>query len=149
MKKGITLLEVILIVAAIAILAGIITLALNPSKQLSETRNAQRAIDVKMILDAVYQYDTDNNDFNFQNIPQSTDCLGMRTSEICKDGGSCDGLVDLSVITAGGKYLTSIPNDPMIASYNGTGYNIVKSINGRITVCAPGAEYNNTISITK
>jgi hypothetical protein len=74
-------------------------------------------------------------------------------TEICATGAAnCTGLVDLSAITANKKYIHKIPTDPQcskLCTTNGTGYKIVKSANGRITVSAPAAEQNKTISVTR
>lgn len=148
-SKGFTLLEILLVVAAIAILAGIVILAINPTKQLGDTRNAQRRSDVNTILNAVYQYAIDNNGSLPTAIPSSTTCATPATNQICKTSGTCTSLVDLSVLTASEKYLTAIPTDPTGSSTNGTGYFIAKSTNGRVTVCAPSAENSATISVTR
>lgn len=60
-QAGFTLLEILLVVGIIAILAGIVILAINPTKQLGDTRNAQRRSDVLTILNAVYQFSIDHN----------------------------------------------------------------------------------------
>lgn len=59
--KGFTLIEILLVVAAIGILAGIVILAINPTKQLADTRDAQRRSDIRAILDAMYQYSIHHN----------------------------------------------------------------------------------------
>ncbi|HAT73904.1 MAG: hypothetical protein US30_C0003G0004 [Candidatus Moranbacteria bacterium GW2011_GWF2_36_839] len=141
-KKGFTLLEILLVVAAIAILAGIVIVAINPSKQLGETRNAQRRSDVNTILNGVYQYALDNNG----TIPAS---ITTTATAICKTGGTCTGLIDLGVVTLNEKYLTAMPFDPTTATTNSTNYNISKTANNRITVSAPGAEQSATISVTR
>ncbi len=148
-QKGFTLLEILLVVAAIAILAGIVIVAINPTKQLGDTRNAQRQSDVNTILNAAYQYAIDNNGTLPAAIPTSADCSGTATNEVCKTGGDCTNLVDLSVLTASETYLVSIPTDPQGATTNGAGYHIAESANGRITVCAPDAEQSETISVTR
>ncbi|MEK7588327.1 MAG: prepilin-type N-terminal cleavage/methylation domain-containing protein [Patescibacteria group bacterium] len=140
-QKGFTLLEILLVVAAIGILAGIVILAINPNKQLGETRNAQRKADVNTILNAVYQYSIDTGV-----VPAS---ITTTQTEICKTGGTCTGLIDLGVLTLNEKYLVSMPFDPTGGTVNGAGYEIVKTANNRITVTAPDAEAGATISVTR
>lgn len=136
------MLEILLVVAAIAILAGIVIIAINPTKQLGDTRNAQRRVDVNTILNAVYQYALDNNG----TIPAS---ITTTQTEVCKTGGTCTGLVDLSVLTTNEKYIVSIPTDPTGSSADGAGYEIKKTANNRVTVAAPDAEQSASISVTR
>ena len=148
-NKGFTLIEILLVVAAIAILAGIVILAINPNKQLGETRNAQRRADVNTILNATYQYAIDNNG-NLPTIPTGT-CSLVAANQICKltATGTCSTGIDMSVLTTNEKYLTSMPIDPTVSSTNGTGYYISKSAAGRVTVCSPSAEQSATITVTR
>ncbi|MDA0207939.1 MAG: prepilin-type N-terminal cleavage/methylation domain-containing protein [bacterium] len=149
-QKGFTLIEILLAVSAIAILAGIIILALNPPVQLGETRNAQRSSDINIIMNAAYQYARDNNGTLPASIPEDSDCAGTAINEICTTGAaSCTGLVDLSVLTLNETYLVSLPLDPQGSGANTAGYHIAKSSNGRLTVCAPDAERSATISATR
>lgn len=147
-QKGFTLLEVLLVAAIIAILAGIVIIAINPSKNLADSRNAQRRSDVTTILNAVYQYSLDNNGA----IPAG---ITSTAGEVCETGASsCTSLVDLTVLTTGGTYLVSIPVDPTCpanCATDGTGYEIEKdATTNRITVSAPNAVADGeTIEVTR
>ena len=142
LQAGFTLLEILLVVAAIAILAGIVILAINPVKQLGDTRNAQRRTDVNTILNAVYQYSIDNNG----SLPTT---ITTTVTAVCQ-AAPCTSLIDLSVLTTNEKYVVAIPHDPLITATTGTaGYTIVKSANGRVTVAAPSAEQSAVITVTR
>lgn len=148
-QRGFTLIEILLVIGIIAILAAVVIVAVNPARQFAQARNAQRQSNVNTILNAIHQYAVDNTGTLPANIPTSADCSGTATNEICKTGGTCTSLVDLSVLTTNETYLVSMPYDPSGATTNGAGYHIAKSANGRITVCAPDAELSVTISVTR
>lgn len=148
-QKGFTLLEILLVVAAISILASIVIIAINPNKQLGDTRNAQRKTDVNTILEAVYQYSLDNNGTLPAGLVSGGCTSANTTAEVCRVGATCTGLTDLSVLTLNEKYVVSIPVDPSEANVNKTGYYVVKTGNNRVTVCAPLAESSASISATR
>lgn len=139
--KGFTLIELLLVIGIIAILASIVIVAINPTKQLGDARNAQRKSDVNTILSAVYQYAIDNDG----NLPSG---ITTTRAEICATSATdCDSAIDLDVLT--GSYLVRIPRDPQVQTATGTNYYIVEGANGRITVDAPGAEQGASISVEK
>ena len=141
-QKGFTLIEVLLVVAIIALLAGIVILAINPNRQLAQSKNSERAADVTTILNAVYQYAIDNDGV----IPAS---ITATATDVCATGGDCTGIIDLGVLTASETYLTSIPTDPTGSDADSAGYQISSTANNRVTVDAPDAENGETISVTR
>lgn len=144
--KGFTLLEILLVVGIIAILAGIVIIAINPSKTLATVRNAERKSDLKQIDNALYQYYIDNIKY-----PTSTES-GLQ--EICNTGSipyphigiDCTGYLDLSILVP--TYITAIPRDALASTSSSTGYVIYKSHSSRkIQLIASNAELGVVIAI--
>jgi type IV pilus assembly protein PilA len=144
LKRGFTLIELLLVIGIIAILAAIVIVAINPTKQLGDARNAQRRSDVNTILNAVYQYSIDHNG----DLPAT---ITATATEICKSGVdvTCGSLINLNVLT--GAYLVALPNDPQAdAAGVSTDYTILRDASTkRVTVAAPSAEQSATISVTR
>ncbi|MEI6191014.1 MAG: prepilin-type N-terminal cleavage/methylation domain-containing protein [bacterium] len=149
LKKGFTLLEILLVVGIIAILAGIVILAINPSKQLGDTRNAQRRSDVLSITNAVYQYMIDNNGTASTTVTGATAACSLASTNLILSTTTGTGLNLYSdLVGASSTYLNAMPRDPLAST--STGYGISYSATSkRITVCAPLAENGITISITR
>ncbi len=152
-RRGFTLIELLLVIGIIAILASIVIVAINPTKQLGDARNAQRRSDVNTILNAVYQYAIDNNGNLPAAIPTGAAKQICVTSAVNVDPTNCavdapfGAGVNLDVLT--GSYLVRIPFDPQSSTATGTNYFIIQDANGRITVSAPGAEQSASISVTR
>ena len=155
-QKGFTLLEVLLVIALIAILAGIVIVAINPVKQLADGRNTQRRSDVNTILNAVYQYSIDNTGTipgvdaatgTYQVI--GTSATGCDTATItCAGVTTVAACLDLTS-TLIPNYIVSVPYDPTTGSAAKTLYAINKDNNNRVTVKACSSENSATISVTK
>jgi type II secretion system protein G len=113
-NKGFTLLEILLVIAAIGILAAIVLVAINPNRQLAQARNAQRRSDINTIYKALEQYLIDNGSY-----PNS---VNSNYKDICKTGTEqvggatdCSGKADLRVLVP--TYIAAMPSDPSGGEY--------------------------------
>ena len=113
-NSGFTLLEILLVVGIIAILAGIVIVAINPAKMLAKTRDTQRRIGVSEISKAITQYYIDKGHFPTSLSPEIND-ICVTGDSATSTGFGCENLVDLSVLVP--DYLPSIPTDPTGVGY--------------------------------
>lgn len=146
--EGFTLIEILLVIALIAILATAIIVALNPRQQIVDANNAAREAHINAILSAVNQYMIQNKGILPDTIPITVSCNESANNQICLTGVNCITGVDLSALTDNQQYMVSMPVDPYCTSAEVTCYAISQSDNGRVTVCAPEAEGDVEITST-
>ena len=141
-RKGFTLLEILLVIAAIGILAAIVLVAINPNRQIAQVRNAQRRADVNTIYKAIEQDLIDTGSYPVGITTTKRDICNTGTEQI---GGAtdCSGKVDLRELVP--TYIAGIPKDPIGESYK-VGINIE---NNRVSVEAGSISTGQAIGINR
>jgi type IV pilus assembly protein PilA len=147
-QSGFTLIEILLVIAMLAILAAVVIIAINPAKQFGEAQNAQRRSDVSSILDAIHQYKLDNAGALPADGIQTASSCDTALDDICKSGASCTG-VNIEALIEDEIYLRDIPNDPTTSNDEITGYKIFLTDYGRVGICAPGAYNGEAIGVVR
>ncbi|MFH1012478.1 MAG: prepilin-type N-terminal cleavage/methylation domain-containing protein [Candidatus Peregrinibacteria bacterium] len=145
--KGFTLIELIIVIAIIAILAAAIFVAIDPARRLNEARNARRNSDITTILDAVVKYQVDNEGTHYSTVAALTNAK-FYTIGTCADGGNagCTAKVTEAACVylsgIGSDYLGAIPRDPKSGTAAKTDYYLMKAATGAITIgaCDPEGE---------
>jgi prepilin-type N-terminal cleavage/methylation domain-containing protein len=139
-----TLVELIIVIAIIAVLAGAIFVAVDPARRLNEARNARRASDVATILDAVRKYQADNEGVHYSDIDNMSTGnpygIGTGPCSKCTAVGGVSSCVDIEDM--GSNYLATVPFDPKGGDEDQTLYYMIKESNGAIVVgaCEPEGE---------
>jgi prepilin-type N-terminal cleavage/methylation domain-containing protein len=128
--KGFTLLEILLVIAAIGVLAAIVIIAINPQRQLAQVRDASRESGVQSLQKALDQYNIDNGEYPM--------VIGVDYRPICREGqsGNCIDLASALVPT----YIAAIPEDYNVTNESAGFQVAINADNSRIAVKADNTE---------
>jgi prepilin-type N-terminal cleavage/methylation domain-containing protein len=137
-EQGFTLIELLVVIGILAILMGIVLIAINPAAQFAQANNTSRTNSVSQILNAIGQYEADNKG----QLPSPL-VVNMAAPIEIKNGTTAD--ICAAVMPA---YIASLPADPDIDNGGGkgapitscttydTGFKAQVDANGRVTISA-------------
>lgn len=164
-QAGFTLIELIIVIAVIALLAATTFVAVDPAKRIGQARDAQRWQDVTAIADAIKLYMADNNG-TFPTTTSAIPDMGRGGYEIMVlgsanlSGSLCYPDPNFVIETVQGvslsnlvpTYLPTMPINPSgivaggVTGY-GVGYYLDRDDNGRLTIGACSESLYSTASI--
>jgi prepilin-type N-terminal cleavage/methylation domain-containing protein len=147
MRKGFTLVELIVVIAIITVIAATVFVAVDPAKQLHKARNSSRWSDVTSILEGVKKYQFDNDGVlppidseygTVQVVGSSVGTCGGTCGQYSVIGANCG----LDLTSALRPYMKELPTDPTTGTDRTTRYYINKDEYSLVTVgaCDPEGE---------
>lgn len=142
-NKGFTLIELMVVMMILLIIVIVALVAVNPAQQFSKSHNTKRRSNVAAILNALNQYSANKNGLSALNIPPNT--------ELIINSSGASGTINLCTQLTP-SFISRLPVDPTTGNWQDcnnfdTRYSIMIDDDGRITVAAPDAELEETISV--
>lgn len=119
-KKGFTLIELLVVIGIIAVLAGVVVVALNPLERIKESRDSKRLQDIQAVRQAVDIALADSE------VTLGGDATTHATGNSKTDGVTiASGWVKVTTVTGAtgfAKYMPLLPQDPQGATTGESGY---------------------------
>lgn len=148
---GFTLVELIVVVGILAVILGVVLVALNPQRRFEEANNARRQSDVSAILNAIHSSIADTRGTVPAGLGTAARQLSTGALATCNNTTACstgtDACLDLTTALAG--YIGTIPCDPGVTCVSGTPaqsrYTAARDANGIITIAACDAQGGDVI----
>lgn len=147
-QKGLTAIELLVVVGVVAILGAIFLVILNPSRQFAIARDTQRRADLYSLVSAVHQYAIEHQGAlpdtvpgREDNFPTVATCVG--TNPECfnlEEAGDVDPFVPT--------YIAQLPQDPVAGTDANTQYFIYATEEGAVIASASG-ELTPTITFSR
>lgn len=119
MKKGFTLLELLIVVGILAILATTMVLVINPAEMLRRARDSQRITDLNALKTAIALYATEVSDLNIGSDTvtysrvSSVSCADRAASSTTSQAINGSGWIPINFTQiSGGSPISNLPKDP-------------------------------------
>ena len=159
-NKGFTLIEILVVIGIIAVLAAVVLVAVNPSRQFKLARDLQRSTNLDAILNAIHQNMSEHRGIfvcggTTRDIPLAF--TRVKSQATSTGGGSGAGVGDSGDIASClvPNYIVALPFDPSLSGAHyasttdyDTGYDFMQNSDGRLVASSTG-ELTPIISDTR